>query len=795
MTAKKSTAKRKPSNTIREQTELVPHKPSAEQIEAERERYFRLYDLAPVGYVTLDRLGSILESNLTTTRMLGVERRDLLKVNLSDFVSREFQEAWSSHWRAAFTSEAKRPCEIKMRRADHSALWIRVESVVSGSEDDFSRLVALIDVTESKNAEEALRESEQRFRHVADHAPVMIWISGIDALCTWVNNPWLKFTGRTLEQELGNGWAESIHPDDLERCLHDYATSFEARQPCTLEYRLRRNDGEWRWLFDAGVPMYKEDGVFVGYMGSCIDVTDRRQSEAMLRERESQLKAEVAALSVLNEASSRLWRAHDLQEGLNEMLISSTQLVGTDMGNVQILDADGHLIIAAHCGFKQDFLDFFRQESIEGSSVCAKALHLGRRVIIEDIELDPEYAPFRAIARSAGYRAVQSTPLPGRDGKPIGMLTTHFRSPHRPNEQDLRRLDLYARQAADFIERNRIDEALRDNEGRMRSILKTASDAIITIDRNGIIHSANTATERLFGYTHGQLIGEDVSILIAEPYDGERAGSDSGHEVVAVRRDGSTFPVDLSMSEVEDLGLFTAIIRDTSARKKAQQELDQYKRDLRIMSSELMLAEQRERHRLAQDLHDGLGQALFRAQVKLDRLAMTAPAAKDVGVIIQEIGKMVNTLTFELSPPVLRQLGFRAAIKWLTKDVKERYGLTVDVDDDGQEIALDERVTLVLFRSMRELLINVAKHAQLNRATMSLRRMDGNKLQVEVKDDGKGFDLAQQFHHVESGHFGLFSVRERLEYLGGTFKLRSAPGKGTTATLIVPLAAAHGEGV
>jgi len=128
-------------------------------------------------------------------------------------------------------------------------------------------------------AEESLRESEARFRLMADHAPVLIWMSGRDKLCTWFNRPWLEFTGRTLEAELGNGWAKGVHPDDLARCLDIYGKAFDARKPFAMEYRLRRHDGEWRWVYDQGIPLCNADGALSGYIGSCIDITERRQLE------------------------------------------------------------------------------------------------------------------------------------------------------------------------------------------------------------------------------------------------------------------------------------------------------------------------------------------------------------------------------------------------------------------------------------------------------------------------------------------------------------------------------------
>jgi PAS domain S-box-containing protein len=138
------------------------------------------------------------------------------------------------------------------------------------------------DVTERKKAEAELQESEQRFRTMADAAPVLIWTSATDRHFDYVNKPWLDFTGRTLDQELGEGWVEGVHPEDLDRCLHVYTTSFDSRQPFSTEYRLRGHDGQYRWFLDNGVPRFEQNGKFSGYIGCSVDVHDRRQNEEKL---------------------------------------------------------------------------------------------------------------------------------------------------------------------------------------------------------------------------------------------------------------------------------------------------------------------------------------------------------------------------------------------------------------------------------------------------------------------------------------------------------------------------------
>ena len=144
----------------------------------------------------------------------------------------------------------------------------------------FMVLAALAE--EHEQAAQVLRESEERFRLVANTAPVMIWMAGTDRLCTYVNQAWLEFTGRPLEAELGNGWAEGVHKEDLKGCLKTYSEAFGERQSFEMEYRARRNDGEYRWILDTGVPRFNPGGSFAGYIGSCLDITDRKLAEEAL---------------------------------------------------------------------------------------------------------------------------------------------------------------------------------------------------------------------------------------------------------------------------------------------------------------------------------------------------------------------------------------------------------------------------------------------------------------------------------------------------------------------------------
>jgi PAS domain S-box-containing protein len=173
-------------------------------------------------------------------------------------------------------------------------------------------LVATL-IEQRQGVERSLQESEERFRTMANSAPVLLWMSGPDKLCTFFNQGWLKFTGRTLEQELGNGWTEGVHPDDLRHYLETYETAFAARQPFEIEYRLRRHDGEYRWILDAGAPRIALSGEFLGYIGSALDITDRKGTEESNR-----ALAHVQRLAIIGELTAAI--AHELKQPLSAIM-------------------------------------------------------------------------------------------------------------------------------------------------------------------------------------------------------------------------------------------------------------------------------------------------------------------------------------------------------------------------------------------------------------------------------------------------------------------------------------------
>src|SRR5882724_2946228 len=170
--------------------------------------------------------------------------------------------------------------------------------VVMACELSFNMLRAAALARQLQTSEASVGESEERFRIVANAAPVLIWMADVDKLCNFFNKPWLEFTGRSMEQEMGNGWADGVHPDDLQRCLKIYTEAFDARQSFVMQYRLRRHDGEHRWISDQGVARYDTHENFAGYIGSCVDVTELINKDAELRESEERMRLAADAVNL-----------------------------------------------------------------------------------------------------------------------------------------------------------------------------------------------------------------------------------------------------------------------------------------------------------------------------------------------------------------------------------------------------------------------------------------------------------------------------------------------------------------
>src|SRR5499427_7903959 len=257
------------------------------ELEESRDELSDLYDFAPVGYLTLREDRVILRANLRAAVLLGVERNALIGKHFMRFLASESRDAFRLYWRAQSPEGPPQSCDLLLRKPDGTAVHVSMERAEQKGARPRAWRCAISDITARKHAEAKLRESEERFRTMADTAPVMIWVSDPEKQGLFFNRPWLEFTGGTLEEEQNAGWMAGVHPEDVERTRTIYSSTFEARRSFQMEFRLRRADGEYRWVVCNGAPRFAPDGVFGGYVASCIDVSDikRAQEEVLAGQR------------------------------------------------------------------------------------------------------------------------------------------------------------------------------------------------------------------------------------------------------------------------------------------------------------------------------------------------------------------------------------------------------------------------------------------------------------------------------------------------------------------------------
>ena len=597
----------------------------------------------------------------------------------------------------------------------------------------FMILAALVE--ERNQAGQALRESEQRFRLVANTAPVMIWMSGLDKLCTYFNEPWLEFSGRPIEAELGNGWAEGVHPEDLKLCLDTYTTAFEHRESFTMQYRLRRHDGQYRWISDIGVPRFNPDNSFAGYIGSCIDVTERKQAEEALKKSEEKFsKAFRESPMALTLTSTRDHRYLDVNETFERLTgWRRDELIGRTPFDIQLWKDPNQRVAA------------LKQLLATGS--------------IRNLEV-----PVRCRDGSVKV-GLGSAELIEIEGEPCFLSVT-----------------------ADITDLKETERKLHATEEMLAGIVRSAMDAIIAIDEEQRVVLFNTAAEKMFGYTAGETIGTAIDRFIPQWSRSERpenlrefgvAGRAMAHlsDLRALGANGKEFPIEASISEVsiESKKLLTVIIRDTTERKMAEEALAS-------LSGRLIEAQEEERRRVAREIHDDYQQRVALLAIDLEALAENvenSPAEavhrlRELWESISELGADLHDLSHSLHSSTLESLGLVAGIRAFCEEFADQQNMEIEFAHEDVPCTIPGDAALCLFRIAQEGLRNVKRHSGADRAEVRLES-SGERLHLSITDRGRGFNS----NSSESGGIGIRSMEERLRLLGGNLEIHSRHMEGT----------------
>ena len=546
-------------------------------------------------------------------------------------------------------------------------------------------------------------------------------------------------------------------------------------------------------------PLRDPAGRIIGCSKIARDITKAKQAAAALRQSEQRLAREVAGAKTLQSISTRLISESTPESLYAQILGAAMELMASDAACVQMLAADhASLRLLAWSNFHPDSAAFWQRVAAGAGSTCGQALRNNERVVVADIEACEFMAGTKDQHeyRRSGIRAVQSTPLRSRTGRPLGMLSTHWRTPHTPTEEDFTFLDVLARQAADLIERTLAEEALRESEERFRLIANTAPVMIWMLDAEKQITYLNQTCldytghplDALFGQQRAQVLhpdDEERSLEVYEKAFEQREVFQMEHRLR--RHDGEyRWMMTAGVPRYDVDGAFIGYIGtavDITERKLSEEALS-------TVSQRLIEAHEEERTRIARELHDDINQRLTIVSISLDQLKQSPSAAaaivERIGEVRQQIVDLVadvQALSHRLHPPRLEFLGLEAAAKRLCEELSNRHGISIDAHFENIPKALPLEISLSLYRVLQEALQNVVKHSGSEEAHVSLSgHID--TLTMAIQDSGAGFDPHEA---MRGSGLGVTSMKERLKNVGGQLSIHSQRGLGTTIHAVAPL--------
>jgi PAS domain S-box-containing protein len=363
-------------------------------------------------------------------------------------------------------------------------------------------------------------------------------------------------------------------------------------------------------------------------------------------------------------------------------------------------------------------------------------------------------------------------------------------------------------------DRKKIEKTLIESEMQVRRIINKAPTGIAILDKEGWILESNPALQNMLDYNEDELSGvifvqaihPQDKALYNKKFEELINGSSDIYRIDSryINKDFHEVWGSLSASVVRDAAgepqFVIAMVEDITTKRQAEEKIVNYQRQLQSLTSELSLIEERERRRIATNLHDHVGQVLTLIGMKIDELyeevSLTTciPIVIEIRELIGQTIKSIRSLMFELSPPILYDLGLEEAIEWLAEHFSQEHSIKIQVNRDKQPKPLKNEGNIMLFQAVRELLLNIVKHSKATYVTIYIQRAC-NDLRITVKDNGIGFELNLIDHsqHKIRG-FGLFTIYERLEYYGGNMMIESNKTQGTKITLLMPIISANRDG-
>lgn len=709
------------------------------------------------------------------------------------------------------TKQPVPPQEIIIERPDGSRRHVLAhpQLLVDAGGRSIGAFNVLVDISENRQAESA----KAHLAAIVASSDDAIISKDLTSVITSWNDGAQQLFGYRAEEMIGQSIMRLIPPDRQyeEGILLDRIRRGERVHH--YETVRRRKDGG---LIDISItvsPVRDGSGRIIGASKIARDITHEKTK----RDQQHQLY----------EFATHVNRAESLQVLYERALEAILRSLKTDRAAILLFDAEGTMRFKAWRGLS----DGYRQ-AVEGHSPWKPDDPAPGPILVRDVLEWQIAGRLKDLVRNEGIGSLAFFPLT-YGGRLLGKFMVYFDRPYSMSADGIALAQAIAQTLALGIERKAAEDCLRERESQLRLALEAgrmgswewdiATGQVMWSDTLEAIHGLAPGTfDGTFESYQQDIHPEDRDRVLRSIAQTLECDEPYQIEYRIVRPDGAVNWVEgkgkLYRTPAGVPTRMIGVCADITERKQAEQALRESEEKLRklagqleqlvvertarlrALATELNLTEQRERQQLATELHDHLQQLLVLGKLKLGqgkRLAESLPACvevmKQTDDVLSQALTYTRTLVADLSPPVLKEFGLTAALVWLAEQMRQHH-LTVLLRTLSEEPKVSEEHAVLLFQSVRELLINSAKYAGTGVATVSVRR-EGNALCVEVRDEGKGFDTTgawQQEGAALSSRFGLFSIRERMKALGGMFELQSAPEKGTTATLRLPLTPSDG---
>ena len=708
----------------------------------ESEERYRGLSEAAFEAIFISESGVCLEQNSTAEKMFGYTSSEAIGRKGTEWIAPEDREMVMNN----ILSGYEEPYLATALRKDGSTFPAEIQGKMMHYKERDVRVTALNDITQRMQGEKALRESEEKFRTLVTNAEEIVYMIAKDGTFLLSEGKGLSKLGLKPGQVVGQSVFELYK--DFPDMLDTLRKVFNG-ESITIE--LNVDDNYFRSWY---TPHINQEGEIIGLMGLSVNITERVHVESALRESEEKYR------TLVEQANDGIVV---LQDGVikfaNSRLAELTGYTVEEVMNTafpQYIAADELPIIA----------DIYRRR------MAGEAAPPTYDSVIQHKDGSRVEVEF-----NAGLTTIQ--------GQVADLVIVR-----------------------DISDRKRAEAQLKESHDFLVALMDSMGDAVFSVIFPERTIDWVNDSYGITGYDAQDCIGRTTEFL----YSGEGEYLDFGNEIKNAlnngedilhteqtlrSKHGELFPVETTTTLFKESGKLnraTSIVRDVSERRRTEQQLTEYRERLNALASQLTIAEERERRRIAADLHDQVGQLLSFARLRLVSAQKAATDAKqvamldDVSVSLLQAIQDTKNLVFDLSSPLLYEIGLEAAIaEWLENQVGKTHSLKTEFIEEGQPINLEDNIKTMLFRSVRELLTNVIRHAEATQVTVRVKS-SASSIIIIIEDNGVGFEVNKALSPTDRGDtFGLFSISERMKDLGGSLKITSEPGQGCQASLIAPV--------